>query len=272
MSEELPPVDLERPSAGRVYDYVLGGTHNWAIDRKFADEQLKLMPAMRDGIRANRAFLGRAVRYAVEQGIRQFVDIGSGLPTQGNVHEVADEAGATDARVVYIDNEPVAHAHGQILLEETADPERHHALCRDFFDGPELWQDIVKRGWIDPAEPVCLLTVALLHFMPPELKPEQTLAYYRDRLAPGSLLVLSHVSVDEIDEEAQSNLQQIADNYKRQATHLGHWRTREEIAALFGDFELVEPGLVWVSQWRPDKPPVGDPARLRALCGVARKP
>lgn len=122
MSPE-PDVDLERPSVGRIYDYLLGGHNNYAIDREFAEQQLKVFPDAKRFAQANRRFLGRAVRYAANEGIRQFVDIGSGLPTQGNVHEVADQARPQcDTRVVYIDHEPIAHAHAQVLLEKTADP------------------------------------------------------------------------------------------------------------------------------------------------------
>jgi len=149
-NDERLDISLNKPSSGRIYDYLLGGTHNYAIDRAFAEEQLKVTPDMRDGARLNRAFLGRAVRYAVERGIRQFVDIGSGLPTAGNVHEVADDAAPGECRVVYIDNEPVARAHAEILLENTADPRRHTAIDADFNEPAGLWQQVEDTGLIDP--------------------------------------------------------------------------------------------------------------------------
>ncbi|WP_199432664.1 SAM-dependent methyltransferase [Qaidamihabitans albus] len=272
MPDDKPPLDLDRPSSGRVYDYWLGGTNNYAIDREFAERQLELAPEIRDAAMANRAFLGRAVRYATESGIRQFVDIGSGLPTQGNVHEVADDVAPGEARVVYVDNEPVAHAHSQILLESTADLARHHALWGDFFDGPELWQRILDEGGIDPEQPVCLFTVALLHLLPAERQPERILSFYRDQLAPGSLLVLSHAYFDPADEQAQAALRRIAANYAKQTVNQGGgMRSREDIAELFGDFVLVEPGLVSASQWRRDTASDDGPAHTPVLAGVGRK-
>ncbi len=265
-------LDLSRPSSGRVYDYWLGGTNNYAVDREFAEAQLARAPEIREAVRENRAFLRRAVRFAAAEGIRQFVDIGCGLPTQGSVHEVADEVAPGESRVVYIDNEPVAHAHAQILLEDTADPTRHRALAGDFFDGPDLWDRVLAEG-IDPREPVCLLTVALLHLLPSERKPETVLAYYRDQLAPGSLLLLSHACLDDGDAQTQEAFGRISDDYRTRTANngTGGLRSRAEIAELFGDFDLVEPGLVWLPQWRPETPFVGDPARSRAVAGVGRK-
>ncbi|MBK1783297.1 SAM-dependent methyltransferase [Prauserella cavernicola] len=271
MPNATPPPDLERPSAGRIYDYLLGGTTNYAVDREFAEQQLSLAPGIRESARANRRFLGRAVRYAIDLGIRQFVDIGSGLPTQGNVHEVADEAAPEETRVVYIDNEPIAHAHAQILLEDTADPERHRAIAADYFDGPDLWRAILDEDLIDPSQPVCLLAVALLHFMPDEQHPERPLAFYRDKLAPGSMLVLSHGSVDAAASDKEDSFRKVRENYNKQATHKGALRSNAEVTALFGDFEIVEPGVVWLDQWRPDGVVNGDPARTGLLAGVGLK-
>lgn len=261
---------VNKVSVGRVYDYLLGGTHNYAADRAFAEKQIAAFPHLTNFARANRAFLGRAVRYAISQGISQFVDIGSGLPTQGNVHEVADEAAPGRARVVYIDNEPLAHAHSQILLEKTADPGRHFALDADFFDVTEVWPRVLETG-IDPKEPICLLTVALLHFMPPETAPDATLEQYRRLLAPESLLVLSHGSTDGGDAKAQAAAAEVSNAYESQTTSAARPRTRDEIAEFFGDFELVSPGLVWLPEWRPEKPLRGRPEASYGLAGVARK-
>lgn len=272
MSEEIPPVDLDRPSVGRIYDYLLGGTHNYAIDREFAERQIAVAPGMRAFAVNNRRFLGRAVRFAAGEGVRQFVDIGSGLPTQGNVHEVADEVAPGQSRVVYVDNEPIAHAHARVLLESTADERRHVALHGDFFEGPALWRRVLDTGRIDEREPICLLLVALLHFMPPESNPGEVLAYFRDRLPEGSLLVLSHAAIDPDNEELRVAAERIRENYTERATQSAMVRSREEIAEFFGDFELVEPGLVWLSRWRPDGVVTEDPVRSGAYGGVARKP
>lgn len=262
----------DRPSPARIYDYLLGGTHNYPVDREFAEAQVAAYPAMRKVVRANRDFLGRAVRAAVAGGIRQFVDIGSGLPTQGNVHEVADGVAPGECRVVYADNEPMAHADAQVLLAGTADPELHRAIHADFFDGEALWRRIVDEGGIDPAKPVCLLTIALLHFMPPERQPERILAYYREQLSPGSVLALSHVCTEGIAREQREAGDRVVDNYARGASDVVV-RTKAEVTELFGDFELLEPGVVWVSQWRPDVPDDLDNAdALGVVGGVARKP
>ncbi|PXY22221.1 SAM-dependent methyltransferase [Prauserella muralis] len=259
---------VDRPSSARVYDYILGGTHHYAIDRDFAERQLAIMPEMRLAMQANRAFLGRAVRYAVDQGVRQFVDIGSGLPTVGNVHEVADEAAPGQCRVVYVDNEPIARAHAEILLADTADPDRHRALLGDFFDHARLWDEIVATGLIDRTRPTCLLVVGILHFMPPERDPEASLAFYRERLAPGSLLVLSHGS-RRADDAQQREVER---NYQ-QTTNRMHLRTAEEFLPFFGDWTLAEPGIVPAARWRPDAATrfADDPDRAPVLAGVARK-
>ncbi|WP_199431267.1 SAM-dependent methyltransferase [Qaidamihabitans albus] len=264
---------VNKVSVGRVYDYLLGGVHNYAVDQQFAEAQLRKLPEIRDFARSNRAFLGRAVRFAVESGIRQFVDIGSGLPTQGNVHEVADEVAPGECRVVYIDNEPIAQAHAEILLERTADPERHRAIDADFFDGPVLWQRVVDTGVIDVREPVALLAVALLHFMPPETRPERTLAFYRDMLPAGSLLALSHIHIDPSDTATLAASEKVVASYQEEANSTARPRSREDIAAFFDGMELVEPGLVWLSQWRPAGPDPyrEEPERSRGLAGVARK-
>lgn len=260
---------VDRPSTARVYDYVLGGSHNYAIDREWAEAQLAIMPDLRISMRANRAFLGRAVRHAVESGIRQFVDIGSGLPTVGNVHEVADEAAPGECRVIYLDNEPIARAHADILLADTADTDRHRALLADYFDHVKLWQQVLATGLLDPAEPTCLLLVGMLHFMPPESQPEVPLAFYRSKLAPGSLLVLSHATPREGDENARK----VADNYERTTNSL-HLRTADELLGFFGGWPLVEPGIVLAPAWRPDPttPFANQPNRAVMLAGVAKRP
>lgn len=263
---------LDKPSSARVYDYLLGGTHHYAIDRKFADDQVALAPDMPAGMRSNREFIGRSVRLALRHGIRQFVDIGAGLPSQGQAHEIADQADPeARARVVYVDNEEIAHAHSEILLAEEADPRRHRAVFADFFDRERLWHQVLDTGVIDPREPTCLLVTALLHFMSPERAPERTLAFYQDQLSSGSVLVLSHIS----DVDHRRDTHEVVANYAK-TTNPAFLRTRDEVTALFGDWELVEPGVVWAVEWRPDgrEQPWwdGDPARVRYLAGVATKP
>ena len=258
------------PTAAGVYDYILGGSHNYAIEREFGDRQMEIMPFLRQCAIANRQYLGRAVRYAVGRGVRQFVDIGAGLPNAGQVHDVADRAAPGQCRTVYIDNEPVAHTLSTIMLDKGEDCQRHHAVLADYFDYENLWRKVIGTGVIDPTEPICLLVVAVLHFFRPEQCPEEAMAFYRDQLAAGSLLALSH-ACDELD---TPTVAAVLRNYD-QTTNPACVRTRAEVAAFFGDFALVDPGLVWTPQW-PDlnvdlSEWDGNPARSLALAGVAEK-
>jgi O-methyltransferase involved in polyketide biosynthesis len=165
---------IEKPSSARVYDYFLGGRHNYAIDREFAQRRIEEMPDIARAMRSNRAFTGRAVRHALDAGITQFVDIGSGLPSQGQAHEIADAvAPQARARVIYLDNEPIAHAHAEILLDREADPERHKAVIADFHNTNDLWDKVTDTGLIRLDEPTCLIVTAILHFTNPT-KSRQT--------------------------------------------------------------------------------------------------
>jgi O-methyltransferase involved in polyketide biosynthesis len=263
---------VDRPSSARIYDYFLGGDHNYAIDRAFAEKQTQQVPHIGQAMRSNRQFVGRAVRYALEAGVRQFIDIGSGLPSQGQAHEIADEEYPdAHARVVYIDNEQIAHAHSEILLDQDADPGRHAAVFGDYHDFRHLWKQIMATGLIKPDEPTCLLVTAILHFMPPETKPERAMAYYRDKLAPGSMLVLSHGSADIGNVRAR----EVAANYSK-TTNPAFLRGRDEFATFFGDWHMVDPGVVWTVEWRPDDnelPWWGDSPRVASyLAGVATSP
>lgn len=267
------PGSVNRPSSARIYDYLLGGTHNYAIDREFADKQVALAPDMPHGMCSNRGFVGRAVRYALRRGIRQFVDIGTGLPSQGQPHEVADRADPdAEARVLYIDNEQIAHAHSEILLDAEADPSRHRAVYADFFDTDQLWDHVLDSGVYDPGEPTCLLITALLHFMPEQETVGRTLAHYRDRLAPESMLVLTHGTDN--TEYVDNAAREIAANYSK-TTNPIYLRTSQQVAELFDGWELVDPGVTWAVSWRPDGAEEqwwdDNPARVGYLAGVGVK-
>jgi O-methyltransferase involved in polyketide biosynthesis len=263
---------LEKPSSARVYDFLLDGTHNYAIDREFAKNLLSAMPDAANVARANRAFAGRAIRHALASGITQFVDIGSGLPSQGQAHEMADATKPeAQARVVYVDNEPIAHAHAEILLSREADPARHKAVTADFHDAESLWGKVAATGLIRPDQPTAVLVTSILHFMPPETQPEATMAFYRDRLAPGSQLILTHCS----EENDDPGYREATGSYQ-QATDQVNLRNRDEFALFFGDWTVVEPGLCWTVEWRPDGTEdewwEGAPGRASLLAGVAVKP
>jgi len=254
-------IDLERPNAARIYDYLLGGAANFEQDRVFAEKLLEVMPLARPAARLNRAFLRRAVRFCVESGIRQFVDVGSGIPTVGNVHEIA-QAYAPDSRVLYIDNEPVAVTHSELLLR---DNENASSMRGDLIDPTP----VLASPLIDFSQPVALLMVAVLHFVPDTAAPHEAVARYVSALAPGSYLVLSHG----VEDPALVGRDEVDRLYETSSTP-GVRRTHAEIEGFFTGLDLVEPGLVWTPQWRPDSPEdVGEhPEASLIVAGVARKP
>jgi SAM-dependent methyltransferase len=253
-------IDLDRPNAARMYDYALGGSHNFAVDREMVERIETIMPGSSLIAHANRAFLQRAVRFLLGAGIRQFLDLGAGIPTVGPVHEVAQER-VPNARVVYVDADPVAVAHGRALL---ADNPFATALQGDVRDAGALLADPHVERLLDLSEPVAVLLIAVLHFIPDEDDPAAIVAAVRDRIAPGSYLVLSHATPDEMPGEAQ----EVGQVYRSTATPIT-MRNREQIARMFDGFDLVEPGLTWVTEWRPDEDAL--PRRREMLVGVGRK-
>lgn len=280
-----PGIDLSHPSVARIYDYYLGGTTNWEIDRQFADRLLGDFPILKSIARANRMFLHRVVRYLVKQGIRQFVDIGSGVPTMGHAHEVAEDLAPGEVRVAYVDYEPVAVAHSRSLLRDQGDPERHTAIHADMRDPDRLWAQIQDTGIIDVDQPVALLLIAVLHVQQPpapdsgsteDLGPS-LVARYRELLAPGSYLALSHGTDDGVPPYFKEMLTRLKTSYDSSSSPI-IWRNREQIAQFFGDFTLIEPGVVWTPEWHPEV--AGDhdatailnsPNESLLLAGAARK-
>ncbi|MET1075998.1 MAG: SAM-dependent methyltransferase [Umezawaea sp.] len=259
-------IDLERPSIARVYDYWLDGAHNFAADRQLADQAVGIMPSLKTAIMGNRAFLRRAVKYLASVGVRQFLDLGSGIPTVGNVHEVAQQADP-ESRVVYVDIDPVAVAHSRSLL--SADP-RVTVLQSDIRDPETILASPEVRDLLDLDQPVAVLMVALLHFMPDSEDPLGIIAGYRDRLAPGSYLALSHLGV-EPGEEPEGWLR-YRDLYAASVTPLVS-RGKVAVTALFDGFDLVEPGVARMPLWRPESLDDldDDCAVFPGFAGVGRK-
>ncbi|ASO20281.1 S-adenosyl methyltransferase [Actinoalloteichus hoggarensis] len=233
-------IDLDRPNAARMYDYYLGGAFNFAADRDLAEQAVQVMPWMREAVAANRSFLARAVRHCVAHGIRQFLDLGSGIPTVGNVHEIA-QAADPSCRVAYVDNEAVAVAHSSQLL--ATDPQTTITRA-DLRDPARVLAAPTVRELIDFSEPVAVLAVAVLHFVPEAGRPEEILADYRRAMAPGSRFVLSHVTGDHDPEQAEA----AARVYQRADTPVLP-RSRERLAAMLAGFTLVPPGLVDATEW-----------------------
>jgi SAM-dependent methyltransferase len=238
-----PGIDTGKANAARVYDWWLGGAHNFRADQDAARAMIAVEPNTRAIARANRAFLGRAVRFlAAEAGIRQFLDIGSGIPTTGNVHEVAQDA-VPGARVLYADIDDVAVAHSSLILRDNSDAAVIQADLREpgkILAAPET------QLLLDFTQPVAVLLVSVLHFLPDSDNPHQHVAAFRDALAPGSYLVISHAG------EAMPEVMGKA--YHSRVQSRGGVRTREEVARFFDGFTLIDPGLVWIAQWRPDRP------------------
>ncbi|GAA2359716.1 SAM-dependent methyltransferase [Saccharopolyspora halophila] len=284
MSEEnpFPPmrVELGRPNIARVYDWYLGGSTNWAIDRRFGQRVLRETPLVRAMAMSNRRFLHRVVRRLSKLGIDQFVDVGAGVPSPGNTHAIADEVDP-GSRVVYIDHEPVAVAHLRMLLEEHGDLERHAVLQADLRDPGGLWKQVVGSGVLDPTRPIALLFLAVLHIRQEgpdgtDLTP-QALHHYRELLPAGSYLAISHATDDGIGEPTREGVTKVKQMYDDWASKLT-WRSKEETAALFGDFELLDPGMTWTSLWHPEddapsspKVDFTDPSDSGCWAGVGRK-
>src|SRR2546430_7203227 len=263
-----------RASEARVYDYWLGGACNWAVDREFAEQATARYPDMPMIAQENRKFLYRAVAHLLRGGIRQFVHIGSGVPTAGNVHQITEREAPGQARVVYIDHDPIAHAHSTILLEEDGDPTRHRALCADLADHEELWRQVLETGVIEPNQPTGLLMCAVLHFVAPSRHPEDSVAFYRSALPSGSYLVVSHGCGESLPPDQLAAAEKVRASYQESATNAGWFRSRAEIAGFFGDWAMVEPpGLTWTAR-RSDggmsSAFEGDPTRAFILAGVAR--
>lgn len=257
-------IDLERPSGARVYDYFLGGAHNFAVDRQLAEAIATMTPNIGDTMRAGRAFLRRAVQFMVGQGITQFLDVGSGIPTVGNVHEVAQRADPA-ARVVYVDLDPIAVSHSQAIL---ADDPQTTALQADARDMDAILADPEAARLLDLDQPIGVLLVGVLHFIPDSDDPADIVARVRRAISPGSYIA----QVNATDEDQPSEVMEAQRLSDRTDTPI-HLRSRAELLGLFDGLTLVEPGLVHVPLWRPDSPlDVDDrPERFGALAGIGRK-
>ena len=257
-------VDIEHPSPARVYDYYLGGSHNFAVDRKMARQAIELWPELPLIMQANRAFLRRSVRYLVSQGITQFLDIGSGIPTEGNVHEVAQIA-SPECRVVYVDIDPVAVAHSRAMLSKNPLADIVHADLRDVAG---IFADPATAALLDLAQPIAVLMVAMLHFVPDEANPANLLAQYHKMMAPGSYLALSHASHEGRPEQARPH----TELYRRAGAPMT-MRSQAEIERLLDGFDLVPPGVVFMPLWRPDSPTDVDdhPERFTGYAVVGRR-
>jgi trans-aconitate methyltransferase len=260
-----PKFDTSVANQARIYDYLLGGKDNYEADRAAVDAVLKVAPELGFSARANRAFLGRAVRYlAADAGIRQFLDIGTGIPTAGNTHQVA-QAVAPESRVVYVDYDPVVLAHARALLTSRKSGATEY-IDADLRDTGTILAE--AGGLLDFTRPVAVTMLMILHVFPDAEDPYALVARVMDSLPPGSYLAVSHLGADLLESEARQGFDDIV---RRQAQQQYIGRTREQMTRFFEGLDLVEPGLVRVEEWHPSADD-GETGRSALWCAVARKP
>jgi hypothetical protein len=253
-----PAIDTTRPSAARMYDYALGGKDNFAVDREAAERTYQVMPDGPALARTNRDFLARAVRMMSESGIRQFIDLGTGIPTSPSVHEIAREADPA-AHVVYVDNDPIVLAHNRAILDRA---DGVITILRDLREPARVLADSELTATVNLDEPVGLLMIAVLHFVDLTVAPE-VVQHYLSRLAPGSQVAFSVGTREGVPPEVTAHVEKVYTTTQSPIV----FRTRAQVEQLFDGLDLVEPGLSEITQWRAD----GTPLTMRMLAGLGVK-
>ncbi|MEV7964387.1 SAM-dependent methyltransferase [Sphaerisporangium sp. NPDC088356] len=238
-------VDPFTPSVARIYDYYLGGKDNFASDREAAEKIIEILPNVRDVARENREFLVRTVTYLSEQGVRQFLDIGAGLPTQRNVHQVAQEL-APESRIVYVDNDPIVLTHARALLAEN---DRVVVVGADMRGSQALLDHPDVRAHLDFSQPVAILMLGVLHFVPDDDEATKIVATFRSALGPGGHLVISHGSIGDLSEDKGAEGQKV---FSRTSAPGVTSRSPGQVLAFFDGLDLVDPGVVPLRDWRPE--------------------
>jgi len=256
-------VDTSVPNSARVYDYALGGYHNFAVDREFADQAVAAWPGIIRVAYANRAYLGRVTEWLVDAGIRQFLDIGSGIPTLGNVHEVA-QAIAPETRVMYVDIDEVAVMHSEAIL---AGNPRAGAVQGDLRKPQQILADPKVQELLDFGQPIAVLLVSVLHFIADEDDPAALVRELGEAMVGGSYLAVSHFTRTTGLNHEQDNVTRL---YDRTPTSV-RARTPEQVAEIMSGFELVEPGIVAATAWHPDPEEQTAPEQAAVLAAVGRK-
>ena len=257
---------LDRPNVARMWDYYLGGGHNFAIDREAAEQIIRLYPDMPLVAQVTRGFLGRAVRYLLSQGIDQFLDIGAGIPTANSVHEIAQRMNP-NARVVYVDHDPVAVAHSQSILQDVPNTV---ALRGDARHVEEILSHPQARSVLDFNRPIGVLAIALMHFVPEDGEAERILGAIGEAIPSGSYVAMTHASADAADRARADQGEQV---YQRATAQL-HFRTHAQFLAMFEGLEVVDPGVVFIPLWRPETADdllLDQPERCTNYAGVGRK-
>jgi hypothetical protein len=261
----LPGVNINVPHSARIYDYWLGGKDNFAVDRAVGEAMIQAIPGMRYMAGENRRFVHRAARDLVaKEGIRQFLDIGTGIPTRPNLHEIAQQI-APETRVVYVDNDPIVLVHARALMISSAEG-RSEYISADLRDARSILQEPVLLDTLDLTQPVGLTLIAILMLLADEDDPWDMVAALREAMPSGSVLAITHPTADFAPGQVE---QAVAAATGAGMTLVA--RTQDEVQRFFGDWEMLEPGLVPVSSWRPDEP-VENPEAAYYWAGVARKP
>jgi hypothetical protein len=262
---QAPGFDTQHAHSARVYNYWLGGKDNFAADREAAEQAIAANPGIVTDVRANRAFLARAVGFlSADCGVRQFLDIGTGLPTASNTHEVA-QATTPDARIVYVDNDPIVLAHARALLTSTPQGATAY-LDADLREAPAILNAAAQT--LDFGRPIALMLLIILHLIPDSDDPYGTVSALVRALPPGSYLVLAHPASDIRAAQMAEMTKRVNERMSGPAATM---RDRTAITRFFDGLDLLEPGVVQPQQWRPE-PGALSPPRVTAWCGVARKP
>ncbi|MGH3872717.1 MAG: SAM-dependent methyltransferase [Pseudonocardiaceae bacterium] len=263
--EQLPDIDTTIPQPARFWDYMLGGKDHYPIDREVGGQVLSIFPELRDAARADRGFLFRAVRYLVgEVGIRQLLDIGTGLPTVNNTHQVA-QATAPQCRIVYVDNDPMVLVHARALLTSTPQGATDY-LAADVRDPERILRDAART--LDFSRPVALMLLGVINYVLDDAEAHTVVTRLLDALPSGSYLVMSHPTPEVHAEAIEASMQL----YNSSGAAPLRTRTRAQLTSFFDGLELLEPGVISCSLWRPSTPDIGTPIEVTQYCGVARKP
>lgn len=271
---------LGKPHEARVLNVFLGGNANYAVDREFAKRQLARLPELAYAAVQNRKWTNRAVEHMARSGIRQFVDFGAGLPTDGAPHEFLELYTDDECHVVYVDHDPMAAAHAHIILETLGKTDAHKVIQAEIQNYAALWDAVLSTGVIDPSKPVGLIMAAVWHFVLDDDDPYGAAQFYRDAVAPGSHIAISHSTLDGMSSEMLAALKSVIANYDTEATSKTAVRPLEKIQPLFGDWTMVPEGsgLLWLPEWNSPlvraREVLGgiDPTRSLTVCGVAEKP
>ena len=261
-AQQLPEIDPEKPSPARIYDFWLGGSQNFAADRRVGQRAIDTVPGLQAGVRANRAFLGRVVRHLAERGVTQFLDLGSGVPTIGNVHEAARDLNPT-ARVVYVDIDPVAIAHARALLTRVTGVE---AILADLREPEIVLSHPLVRETLDLTAPIAVLMNAVMHFIPDTDHPDAIVRAYTDPAAPGSFIAISHGTENPAQ---RREVKTLVNDYQRSTGVPLISRDAEQFGAWLTGLDIQPPGIVTIDQWHPD---TEDPYFVPLYGILARKP